>query len=302
MLETGDADIPRPTRGQHTPTGPAGSVWATGERSITAQITAGGYLPETLADIAAISPAIAAHAVTAYAPPGGVVLDPDCGAGTVLVEAVRAGRQAIGATRDRRWWALARANLTAAHGGPADGMVLDADLADPRCDGPLAGLTGHADLIVTTLRPGHQNSGAGPDPDREWVEFLTGCLPLLRPGGHLVVTNRPRYHRGARLDRPGRILAAGQATGLIPLERCVALTARLRGDRLITRASFARRRAAARDEQATGRPGILPAHHDVHVFRTPRDLADAPVASRTPHRGPRPSASTPVARQAVLTG
>lgn len=45
---------------------------------------------------ARLHPDTAARLVTAFAPPGGVVLDPFCGSGTVLVEAALAGRDALG--------------------------------------------------------------------------------------------------------------------------------------------------------------------------------------------------------------
>jgi SAM-dependent methyltransferase len=45
---------------------------------------------------ARMHPATAARLVRAFAPPGGRVLDPFCGSGTVLVEAAAAGRHALG--------------------------------------------------------------------------------------------------------------------------------------------------------------------------------------------------------------
>jgi SAM-dependent methyltransferase len=45
---------------------------------------------------ARLHPLTAARLVTAFAPAGGTVLDPFCGSGTVLVEAVLAGRRAVG--------------------------------------------------------------------------------------------------------------------------------------------------------------------------------------------------------------
>ena len=70
-------------------------------------------------------PAIAAHAIATYTRPGELVCDPMCGIGTTLVEAVRAGRPALGVEYEPRWAALARANLALAaadgHSSPGPG-------------------------------------------------------------------------------------------------------------------------------------------------------------------------------------
>ena len=79
--------------------------------------------------------------------PGETVLDPQCGAGTVLVEALRSGRHAVGITEMPRWWPVARANATAAKrdGATTDGMVLDGPL--DRATARLSGLTGCVGLV-----------------------------------------------------------------------------------------------------------------------------------------------------------
>ena len=46
--------------------------------------------------VAAMIPALARRLIDTYAPAGGTVLDPFCGGGAVLVEAVRSGRQSVG--------------------------------------------------------------------------------------------------------------------------------------------------------------------------------------------------------------
>jgi 23S rRNA G2445 N2-methylase RlmL len=48
-------------------------------------------------------PAVAAPAVTHHSRPGELVLDPMCGIGTTLVEAVHHGRKAIGVEYETRW-------------------------------------------------------------------------------------------------------------------------------------------------------------------------------------------------------
>jgi adenine-specific DNA methylase len=71
-------------------------------------------------------PAVAVHAISAYTQPGELVLDPLAGIGTTLVEAVHAGRDAVGIEYEPGWAALARANLehAAAQGATGAGMVI----------------------------------------------------------------------------------------------------------------------------------------------------------------------------------
>lgn len=277
------------------PTRAALSVWATGQRTDPAQLADGGYLPETAHDTTRMPPAAAAHAITDYTRVGDTVLDPDCGAGTVLVEALRAGRHAIGITDSHRWWATARANVTAArHPGGAhlDGMVLNGG-PDTLATAHLAGLTGQVALVLTALRhPGHTPQSASlsgdinPDPDNAAQPtarvhtMLSHSRRLLAPGGHVIITARPRCC-GHLLDLPSHVLAAGQAAGLILVERCVALTGELHGDRFIARASTAQCRCAARTELATGHPVSLTAHHEVLIFQAPLQQ-DAAVSRLAP--------------------
>lgn len=268
------------------------SVWATGQHEGRAQLAQGPYVAETVRDAARIPPAIAAHAISAYTHPGHRVLDPACGAGTVLVEALRTGRDAIGLTRPR-WWPIARANVTAAkHANAApDGMVLDTPTRAAAHE--LAGILGHIDLILTTWpRPlPHDTAGSPtneetPDADCGPLgDLLAPYRALLRPGGHVVLVV-PQRRRGQLLAAPGDLAEQGLAAGLVPVERCIALTCQLRGSRLVVRASLAQRRAVARHERATGQPVMLPAHHDVLVFQAPPSAAVATAVRRPPPGAP----------------
>ena len=83
-----------------------------------------------------------------------------------------------------------------------------------------------------------------------------------------MVTARPWRQRGELVDLPGAILAAGATAGLIPAERCVALLAGLRGQRLIPRPSFFQL-DNVRKARARGEPWHLIVHEDVLVFRAP---------------------------------
>ncbi|NBH04538.1 DNA methyltransferase [Amycolatopsis sp. SID8362] len=261
------------------------SVWPTGQRSPLEQLRDAGCVPGTEIDDERIPPAVAAHAIAVYSQPGDLVLDPDCGAGTVLTAALSAGRDAFGLTGRTRWWSLARANVTAAKtaGAWRDGSVLDARpkvLATARA----AGLIGRVGLVLTALRtePGSANS-----PDRDPVESALADIAatmfcgesLLRSGGHFVIVARPRRRPDSTLtDLATPLIAAATAAGLAPVERCVALTAGLRGSRLVTRAPLPARRAAAR-ARAAGAPTALPAHHEVLVFGLAHDVELAAAAA-----------------------
>jgi hypothetical protein len=215
-----------------------------------------------------------------------------CGVGTTLVEAVHAGRHAIGVEYEHRWADLARANLplAQARGGAGRGLVRDAttlpDLLPPV-------LHGRVDLILTSPPYGRTMHGRvehrhGPltrfadtygvrDPanlaHRSRVGLLDGitavlrgCVPLLRPGGTIVLTARPWRRRGLLVDLPGAVITAGTAAGLQPVERCVALLAAVRDGRLVPRHSFYQL-THAREARRRGVPLHLIAHEDVLVLQ-----------------------------------
>ncbi|MBL7496182.1 hypothetical protein I6A84_21735 [Frankia sp. CNm7] len=291
------------------------SVWPTGQQDLAQQLLAGGYLPATEADGAAIPPAVAAHAIAAYSRPGDVVYDPDCGTGTVCVEAVRARRHAVGATADPRCWELARANLTLTkrHGATGDGMILDG-VAD---GWSRTGLAAPVDLVLTAARATDLAiSGPGPDrdssPDPDGADGpspetdpgradrlrarLSDYTRLTRPGGLLVIVGRPGPCRdGAHLagvrEPLVELLIAGRAAGLAPVDRCVALTAAITTaglrSHLASRPGSADPGDSARPlgvapAQAGGRPSHLPAHLDVVVFRRVAVVSAAASAAAWP--------------------
>ncbi len=268
---------PRSRMSREQPPNPRLSVWPTGQRDPAAQLRDAGCVPGTDTDVDRIPPAVAAHAIATYTRPGDLVLDPDCGAGTVLVEALRAGRHALGLTPRRQSWTLARANITAAKAAGAwrDGSVLDARppmLASVRA----AGLVGRVGLVLTALRPVPNvtdEQDPSPDPDHAAAidrlgATLTFCEPLLRSGGYLVVVARPRRNPdGSLIDVTTPLLAAGTSAGLAPVDRCIALTAGLRGRHLVTRA------------RAAGVPTALTAHHEVLVFQLAHEAELAAAAA-----------------------
>jgi hypothetical protein len=125
-----------------------------------------------------------------------------------------------------------------------------------------------------------------------FTDILRGCEALLRPGGHVVITTRPWRRAGALIDLPGMTMAAATATGLVPVERCIALLARVNGSGLITRPSLFQL-TAVRNARAAGVPLHVIAHEDVLVLRKPgsdhpgsqesRNQLGNPERSEQPH-------------------
>jgi modification methylase len=111
-------------------------------------------------------PELARRAISAYSDPGDLVVDPLCGIGTTLVEAIHLDRNALGIELERRWAALATANLALAreHGAAGKAGVLEGDARElprlltrharrlkPRSTGTVARLgSGSVDLILTS--------------------------------------------------------------------------------------------------------------------------------------------------------
>lgn len=286
------------------------SVWPTGASSLTAQLADRCYHLATCTDTAMMPPAIAEYAITQLTRPGDIVLDPDCGNGTTVVEALRVGRHAVGLTTHRRWH-TARANITVikAQEAPGDGMVI---LRRPStlAAAQTAGLTGHVSLLLSILRPSTSTDTTALTRLRT---LLFECRPLMRPGGHVVITCPPRRHpiRHDLLDLSGEILAVGTAVGFAPIARCLALTADVRGRRVRPHTTLTQRRTIARVAHATGHPIALPAHHAVLVFRVDPDAEDPVLALPIPPplvppirrtRPPRLASAIPAHRVPVPAG
>jgi modification methylase len=270
------------------------SVWVTAQSTGPVQ-RRGRYVPDSVKHPARMLPAIAAHAIGAYTQPGDLVLDPMCGIGTTLVEAVHAGRDAIGVEYESRWSDIADANVVHAHAQEAAGRASVVRGDATRITSLLpAALAGQVALVVTSppygptvhglVRPeagggvhksdNTYNDGGDkgnlayrdlPGLAEGFTQILAGCAQLLRPGGIVVVTARPWRKRGELVDLPSAVIGAGIAAGLVPVERCVALLAAVRGGRLVARPSFFQL-SAVRKARAAGVPMHLIAHEDVIVL------------------------------------
>ncbi len=272
------------------------SVWATAQRTGPVQ-RRGRYVTESVRHPARMLPAIAAHAIESFTRPGDLVLDPMCGIGTTLVEAVHADRDAVGVEYESRWSDIADANLAHAHtqGATGRGAVIRGDATRILTLVPDA-LTGQAALVVTSppygptvhglVRPGaggvtkfdnsyNDGTDKGNLAYRDltgltdgFTQILAGCRTLLRPGGVVVVTARPWRKHGELVDLPSAVIGAGTRAGLVPTERCVALLAAVRGGQLVARPSFFQLQQVRRARTA-GIPMHLIAHEDVLIFTKP---------------------------------
>ncbi|MFI5590083.1 TRM11 family SAM-dependent methyltransferase [Amycolatopsis sp. NPDC051758] len=274
------------------------SVWATAQTSPAAQ-RKGRYVPESTAHPAKMLPAVAAHAIEHYTRPGEVVLDPMCGIGTTLVEAIDLGRRAVGVEYEPHWVDVTRTNLEFARerGYDHDGQVVRGDarqlakLLPERYVGQVAlvvtsppyGPSVHG-LVSTDREAGvdkvskrHYRYGSALDRGNlanighhrllaGFTRILTACSRVLRPGGYVTITVRPWREHAELIDLPSQVIACGAAAGLVPVERCVALLARVAETDLVARGSFFQR-DFIRKQRDAGLPLHLIAHEDVIVFR-----------------------------------
>ncbi|MFI1584807.1 TRM11 family SAM-dependent methyltransferase [Embleya sp. NPDC020630] len=291
----------------HTPTpAPAGmrrppaSIWATAQTTGPAQ-RRGRYVPESVGHPAKMLPAIAAHAVTHYTRPGDLVLDPMCGIGTTLVEAMHQGRVGVGIEYEAHWAEIAAANtrLATQQGAGGRAVVINGDARRlehllPRdmrgrvalvVTSPPYGASVHGQILTTrdtgtpkiakyadTYGPDHRDRGnlanTGPDLLAAFTRILSACRTVLRPGGHVVITTRPWRRLGELVDLPAETITAGENAGLTPVERCVALLGGLRDGELVARPTFFALKNV-RDARTAGSPQHLIVHEDVIVLRRP---------------------------------
>lgn len=215
-------------------------------------------------------PALARAAIETYSDPGELVLDPRCGTGTTLVEAIYAGRRAAGITPSSSWARLAHAGVRHARHLGAQGRA-GVIRGDARQTTRLLALHGEhllhqspahearllpfrrVDLILTTA-PRHSG---------ELDRLASTSAELLRPGGFVVLV-------GAG---PAAVTACAHS-GLVYWQHIVALTVPVRDGKLRAPSISAQRRRAA---------APIACHQDVLAFRQP-DTADQALAT-TPVAG-----------------
>ncbi len=91
--------------------GTTSAVWFTGQRSRRAQRVGSCYVKESFAHPGKMLPDLASTIIDTYGRPGDVWLDPMCGIGTTMVEAVHRGYDAFGLEWEPRWYRVSKQNL-----------------------------------------------------------------------------------------------------------------------------------------------------------------------------------------------
>lgn len=289
------------------------SVWATAQTSPAAQ-RGSRYTRESSAHPAKMLPHIAAEAITRYSNPGDLVMDPMCGIGTTLVEAVHARRRAVGVEYENRWATIARDNLTLAAkaGHDHQALVYTGDARKLATVLP-AELRGTVDLILTSppygdsthghvrVRAGEgvhkRNHRYGNTLDRGnlanigvprlltgFTRILTAATAYLKPGGHVIVTARPWRQHAELVDLPSLLARCAATAGLMPVDRAVALLGRLASNDIVAHSSFFQRDFVLKNRDA-GLPLALIAHEDVLVFRADANSSRSLTLRRSQREG-----------------
>ncbi|WP_236567992.1 TRM11 family SAM-dependent methyltransferase [Nocardiopsis sp. FR6] len=282
------------------------SVWLTGQQQARQQRGA-RYSRLSVEHPAKMLPAIAQHAIRTYTRPGEVVLDPMCGIGTSLVEAVHLGRNAIGVELEPKWAGIARLNLesAAARGALGQGQVHTGEAARTLATLADDTLAGRVRLVLTSPPYGSMTHGQvrsrrdgaeavekhahvySRDRDRRadnlayqkpevlacsFTRIMAACRPLLAPGGVVVVTTRPYRKDGRLIDFPGQVAEATRRAGLVQVDRCAALLCAVKDGEVVSRTSFFQLIETKRLRKE-GRPVHVIQHEDALVFTNPAPVA-----------------------------
>jgi len=134
-------------------------------------------------------PELARRAINAYSEPGELVVDPMCGIGTTLVEAIHLGRDALGVELERRWASLATANLAHAREQGARGHA-----------GVIEGDARQLPRIITRAARANTTPRAAPDCADK------GRVARLGSGSVDLILTSPPYGRDIQLiDKPAWI-------------------------------------------------------------------------------------------------
>ncbi|MGI5207700.1 TRM11 family SAM-dependent methyltransferase [Spirillospora sp. CA-108201] len=278
------------------------SVLATGQQPSRLQ-RHGRYTPESMCHPGKMLPAIAATVIKTFTDPGDLVVDPMCGIGTTLVEAIHLGRNAAGVEYEPDFVHLALDNLRHARSQGASGRAQLACGDACNIATIYRALHRQAALVLTSppygsrthghIRSGRDNGGGKIvkrhhrySTDRGnlahqdlsgllagFGQILAGSAALLRRGGRIAVTVRPIRVRGELIDLPGQVIDTARHQGLVLTGRHAALLAGLRDGGLVNRASFFQM-LETRRARDRGIPACATAHEDLLLFQPATDLRE----------------------------
>ncbi|MBO2454362.1 hypothetical protein J4573_45255 [Actinomadura barringtoniae] len=276
------------------------SVLATGQQPSRIQ-RKGRYTEESMRHPGKMLPAIASRVIEAFTQPGEVVLDPMCGVGTTLVEAIHLGRDAAGMEYESDFATMTAHNVRQAQNQGAAGTARVVCGDARNITTAYASLHGEIALVLTSppygsythghIKSGTKSSGGkieksnhrySTDPGNlahqrldtlldGFGQILSGCAELLKPYGVVAVTVRPIRVNGELVDLPGRVAEVAERSGLVLTNRLAALLCGVRGEGLVNRASFFQM-LETRRARAKGIPACATAHEDLLVFQAARDL------------------------------
>jgi len=142
--------------------------------------------------------------------PGDAVLDPACGAGTILIEAAALvlGGAVVGGDRDSHAIARAQENLEAAGLAARAGQISsEGAVVLYHCDVQALPLADRSIQAVVTNLPWGQQVAAEANLSQFYTHFLGTIARVLAPGGRVVVLTDPadRFH-AALAAMPGLLL------------------------------------------------------------------------------------------------
>lgn len=279
------------------------NVWFCGQRSRAGQFD-DWYSGKEAEHGAKTLPDLAARICREYFRPGQLVLDPLCGTGVILVEAARAGLNAIGIELEERWVSIARKNAETARSrtdrhvyvlhsdarrltelvlDQVDGIIVDPPYGEIRQDGgphrwgkrgALSNYSGEDRL----KRRGRNPANLGNLRYGEYLEAMqlvyAGCHSLTAPGGVMAVILRNYRAKLEEVDLAGDTVRIARAAGWRFHQEIIAITSPVKcrddGPEIVPAVSATQRRNARAQTEREGIPQALYIYNNVLVFKKPR--------------------------------
>lgn len=284
------------------------NIWFCGQRSRAAQFGGGWYSKEQAEHEAKTVPDVAAAIFKTYFQPGQLIADPTCGTGTILVEAAKAGLDAIGleiedpflkiaedncsTARIRTgrniwpWWGDARYMDSMFTQRGFDGIVMDPPYGAIRQDGGKHKWGAHGALGNYSgedrlkRRRNEQNLGNLKYPDYldEMAHVYSSALEITKPTSLLILIVRNYRADLQEVDLVGDSQRVAQRAGWLFHQEIIAITSPVKagdhGLELKPVVSATQRQNAKVQTEREALPQALYTYNNVLVFKR----ADRPRA------------------------